>query len=87
MKRLTLAIVFVLGLAPPVWADFQAGVAAYDRGDYATALREFRVLAEQGDATAQFDLGLMYKIGQGVPQDYAEAVNWYQPAFLRKGTL
>ena len=78
MKRLALAIVFVLGFAPPVWADFQAGFVAYDRGDYATAVREFRPLAEQGDATAQFYLGFMYDNGEGVPQDYSEAVKWYR---------
>ncbi len=57
MKRLALAIVFVLGLAPPAWADFEAGVAAYNRGDYATALREFKPLAEQGYNSAQTNLG------------------------------
>ena len=80
MKRLALAIVFVLGFAPPAWADFQAGLAAYDRGDYATAAREFRPLAEQGFTEVQFILGTMYYIGQGVPQDYAEAVKWFQLA-------
>ncbi len=80
MKRLALIIVFVLGFASPVWADFQAGLVAHSRGDYATALREFRPLAEQGDADAQFNLGVMYSHGQGVPQDYAEAVKWYRKA-------
>ncbi len=80
MKRLALAIVFVLGFAPPAWADFSDGLAAYNRGDYATALREFRPLAEQGYAGAQNNLGVMYGKGQGVPQDYAEAVKWYRRA-------
>ena len=80
MKRLALVIVFVLGFVPPAWADFQAGFAAYNRGDYATALREWKPLAEQGDADAQFNLGVMYSHGQGVPQDYAEAVRWYRRA-------
>ncbi len=54
MKR-TLATVFLcLLLATPAWAGFDEGVAAYHRGDYATALREFRPLAEQGDAAAQW---------------------------------
>ncbi len=43
------------------------------RPGYATALREFRGLAEQGNASAQFNLGVMYGKGHGVPQDYAEA--------------
>ncbi len=62
------------------WADFQAGVDAYERGDYDTAMAEFRPLAEQGDASAQYNLGLMYDKGQGVPQDNTVAVKWYRLA-------
>ena len=59
---------------------FNAGVDAYKRGDYATAVREWRPLAEQGNANAQTNLGFMYKEGRGVPQDYAKAVKWYRKA-------
>ena len=59
-------------------ADFQKGVEAYQKSDYATALREFRPLAEQGDADAQNNLGLMYTKGYGVTQDYKEAVKWFR---------
>ncbi len=55
-------------------------MAAYQRGDYATAIRELRLLCEQGNANAQFSLGAMYRNGLGVPQDYAEAVKWYSKA-------
>ena len=58
-------------------ADFQAGLDAYQAGDYATALKEFRSLAEQGNVDAQYNLGLMYAKGKGVTQDYKEAVKWY----------
>ncbi len=61
-------------------ADFDAGVKAYERGDYATALRLFRQLADQGHAKAQFNLGYMYNKGQGVPLDYAVAVRWLRKA-------
>ena len=50
------------------------------KSDDATAVEMIRPLAEQGDAEAQYNLGLMYKIGQGVPQDYAETVKWYRKA-------
>jgi uncharacterized protein len=43
-------------------------------------LKLWRPLAEQGDASAQNNLGVMYDQGQGVPQDYAEAVKWYRKA-------
>ncbi len=71
---------FTLGLTAPAWAGFNEGVAAYKRGDYATALHEFRRLAEQGDAKAQFMLGTMYRKGLGVPQDHARAARWYRKA-------
>jgi len=58
----------------------QAGVDAYNRGDYETALKKFLPLAEQGDAAAQFNLGKMYRKGQGVSLDYAEAMKWYRLA-------
>ena len=49
-------------------------IAAFRSGDYATALRILRPLAEQGNAAAQFNLGSMYAHGQGVTLDYREAV-------------
>lgn len=81
MKHLLPAAVLALLLTVPAAAqDFLKGMEAYWEGDYAAALQEFRPLAEQGDATAQYNLGLMYYDGEGVPQDYAEAVKWYRLA-------
>ncbi len=77
MKRVFIIGVMLLFASSPVWADFDEAVRAYDSGDFATALHEFQILAEQGDAGAQFNLGVMYSLGQGVPQDDAEAVKWY----------
>ena len=53
---------------------------AYGRGDYATALRLFRLLADDGNSAAQFGIGNMYDRGRGVSQDYAEARKWYRKA-------
>ena len=61
-------------------ADFQKGVAAYERGDYATALKEWRPFAEQGHADAQFNLGVMYAKGEGVIQDNVYAHMWWNIA-------
>jgi hypothetical protein len=72
--------VVVLGLSVPVQADYGAGRTAFNHGDYAAALREWRPLAEQGHATAQFWLGYMYNFGRGVAKDDAEAVKWYRKA-------
>ena len=81
MKNLTIALAFLMTLSLPVSAqDFQKGFAAYEDGDYATALKEWKPLAEAGDASAQYNLALMYRNGKGVPQDYAEAIRWYRLA-------
>ena len=74
---LSVVVGLVFMLAPSVLADFQAGVDAYNGGDYDTALKEFRPLAERGKAVAQWSLGIMYERGRSVPQDYVQAYRWY----------
>jgi len=64
--RLSIVVGLVFMLAAPTWAGFQAGMDAYERGDYDTPLKELQPLAEQGHMEAQFDLGLMYYKGLGV---------------------
>ena len=73
-------VLSIVCLTAPAWADFKAGVDASHRGDYATALRELRPLAEQGHAVAQYNLGLLYANGQGVPKDDGQARQWYEKA-------
>ncbi len=59
MRRILAGVVFSLMLTGGAAAGpLEEGFAAYDRGDYATALRLFRPLAEQGDADAQYNLGI-----------------------------
>ena len=48
--------------------------------DYKEAVKWYRLAAEQGYATAQYNLGVMYDEGYGVPQDDKEAVKWYRLA-------
>ena len=74
-------LLLAAALALPAAAQtFAEADAAYERGDYATAYRGFRRLAEQGNAAAQFNLGRMYDKGQSVAKDYAEAAKWYRRA-------
>ena len=76
-----LTIAVLLGSVGDSWsADFQKGLTAYEKGDYATALREWKPLAKQGNAGAQFNLGFMYEKGKGTQQDYKTAVKWYRLA-------
>ena len=63
------AVALFAGVVMANAADFDVGFEAHQRGDYATALRIFRQLAEQGDASAQYNLAFMYDNGRGVTQD------------------
>src|SRR5258708_38333395 len=75
------AALFTLGFGGSVMAgSMEDGQAAYDRGDYAEALLQWRPLAEQGIARAQNNLGVLYENGKGVPQDISEALKWYRLA-------
>jgi TPR repeat protein len=80
MRKLSLVPILLsltaLAAAVPAFADFQAGLDAYQKGDYVTAAKEWRPLADQGSAAAQLNIGLLYLDGHGVPQDYGEAVMW-----------
>lgn len=70
--------VLCIGIAAA--GDFAAGLAAYEKGDYATAVKEWQPLAEDGEAAAQFNLALLYHDGRGVPQDYRSAFRWFERA-------
>jgi TPR repeat protein len=70
-----LAVIMTSGAAAE---PLDEGLAAYHRGDYATALRLWRPLAERGLADAQYNLGSMFLEGsRGVRQDDAEAAKWF----------
>jgi TPR repeat protein len=72
------AVLLVLTFAEPAAAGpLEDADAALKRRDYATALRFIRPLAEQGDASAQYNLGVLYDNGLGVPQDKVRAYMWF----------
>jgi uncharacterized protein len=75
-KILLLPVISILLFCAPAFADFAKGYYAYQKGDFATALKEWKPIAEQGRASAQSNLGLMYKNGYGVLQDYIRAHMW-----------
>ena len=83
MRRIaaTLAVVgALLFSAGAAWADYDNGLAAAQRGDFATALQEIRPLAEQGDAEAQYWFCIMYREDWAGPKNNAEAVKWCRKA-------
>ena len=78
---LTLTLSTFLIFSSPSWgADFHKGLAAAQSGDFETALREWVPLAEQGDARAQYNLGVNYVKGEGVIQDSVYAHMWFNIA-------
>ncbi len=86
LHRTLTPIVFILCLL--VWpalvpADYLSGAKAFTFGDYATALKEWRPVAEQGDMESQLAMGDLYRFGWGVPQDDGEAVRWYRLAAVQ----
>ena len=67
--------------AAPISAqDFQRGLEAAQSGDFETALKEWKPLAEGGNSRAQFNLGVMYYNGQGVLADVVTAHMWFNIA-------
>lgn len=61
----------------------RAGVDAYERGDYRTAVEKWRAPANRGNADAQFNMGQAYKLGRGVTADLKQAEEWYRKAALQ----
>ena len=81
MKRILAGVVVAAMVSSGALAGpSEEGWAAYQRGDYETALKLWRPLAAQGNAFAQSNLGFMYDSGQGVPRDLSEAAKWYRLA-------
>jgi TPR repeat protein len=78
LKHAIAAVILVSSFASSVAAGpLEDAAAAVKRRDYATALRLIRPLAEQGDATAQYNLGVFYDNGLDVPQDQVSAYMWF----------
>ena len=72
--KLLLAAALICGAAAPAWADLDDGATAFEAGDYATALKEWRPLAEQDDVKALNLIRAMYNAGTDVPKNYAKVV-------------
>ena len=78
IKHAVAVIILGLSFAEPVAAGpLEDADAALKRRDYATAVRLIRPLAEQGNANAQYNLGVFYDNGLGVPQDKVRAYMWF----------
>ena len=78
--RLATLMIGFLWASPAFTADFNAGLDAAKKGDYAAAFREFEPLIQKGYYAAQNNLGVMYRNELGVPKDYEQAVKWFTAA-------
>src|SRR5690606_7007211 len=83
MKKIAAALLtggMFLSFCLPAQADLASGLAAYRKGDYATAFKEWQPLAVKGNADAQNNMGVLHEKGQGVERNFVESVNWYRRA-------
>jgi len=83
VAELAACVLSLWPVAPGSAGPYEDGASAYKRGDYVTALLLWRPLAEQGDAKAQFNLGVMYVRGAGVPRDHVVPHKWLNLAANR----
>lgn len=65
---------------PSQWLSVEKGIAAYEYGNFPSALQQFLPFAQSGHPVAQYYLGCMYEYGHGVERAYEGAVQWYRPA-------
>lgn len=85
MKRMLIwgLTALTLGISFSWASPAENAVAGQEQADHAKELQLLRPLADEGHAIAQFNLGVMYDVGRGVAQDYAQAVHWYRLAAMQ----
>ena len=71
---------------PAASGSYESAFTAYQKGDYATALKLMKPLAEGGNVNAQYNVGAMYNNALGVKADHTEAAKWYKMA-VAKGKI
>jgi len=77
-KLILLAMLLAGFLTSPLRAGFEEGWDAYQRGDFTMAMAEWKQLAQDGDARAQFNLGVLFDQGRGVMRNHVTAVHWWR---------
>ena len=77
-NKILLAFLFSITLLTSSFADYISGQREYVSGNYEGAIIDWIVVAEDGDARAQYNLGWMHANGKGTAQDFKEAIEWYK---------
>jgi len=75
-----ITVITTVPLSTTAHADFQAGMEAYEKGDYDTAKSEWKKSAALGDPSSNFNLGVLYERGVGEPVNYEAAIQYYKIA-------
>ena len=78
MRKFISSLMLVLAIPSLGWAGYQEAIDAFEKGDGATALKEFQALADKNDPRGQYGLGILHDLGEGVPQSSEEAMKWYR---------
>ncbi|MBT71289.1 MAG: hypothetical protein CMQ15_04495 [Gammaproteobacteria bacterium] len=78
-----IAAIVVMFFIVRATADYEEGLNAAFDGDFATAVQEFTIAAEEGLDLAQYNLAILYFTGQGVDQNFELAFKWTQAAALQ----
>ena len=86
MRNWCIALLILLGASSVCAAEYDVGAAAYAKGDYEAAFVQWRTLARQGDARAQYSLARMYADGIGMAEDDEAALYWFRAA-ARQGSV
>ena len=81
--RLLSVLMFLFSVSVLGASDLESAKRAYHAKDYATAVKEFTELAEQGNVEAQLILGKIYMMGEGVPKDSDQAIKWIKAAAVQ----
>jgi len=77
MQPFAAALVLLLTTGPALAGALEDGVAAYGKGDFATAAKLWKQSADEGNAAAQNNLGILYDLGKGVARDDGKALEWF----------
>lgn len=80
LAKIVLGAIMMTAMTHPSYADVKAGVDAWSRGEYETAVKHWHEAAVKGDADAQFNIGQVYHMGRSVKTDLAVALDWYDRA-------
>ena len=87
LSRLVIALLFGLTSLPNLAGDLEVGITAYQQQDYQAALNAWNRGAQQGDADAEYNLGQLYRLGQGVKISYPAAQSYYLKAAKKNHPL